>query len=99
MARLWLMPERRCDVCGVPYAAQRQTSKYCSTRCRVRASKDPASTLQAARGSAKEALVTSAASVSGLLEAVQAELSQLGQLDTVRSHLALAFGGEIAIAV
>ena len=31
--------ERNCDVCGEPYQAQRATSKYCSTRCRTRASR------------------------------------------------------------
>lgn len=31
--------ERPCDVCGTPYAAKRATSRYCSTRCRTRASR------------------------------------------------------------
>lgn len=31
--------ERACDVCGTVYQAQRVTSKYCSGRCRVRASR------------------------------------------------------------
>lgn len=29
----------RCTVCGVQYEAQRSTSRYCSTRCRTRASR------------------------------------------------------------
>jgi len=28
--------ERPCDVCGTPYEAKRPTSKYCSSRCRMR---------------------------------------------------------------
>lgn len=28
---------RRCDSCGSEYEAKRKTSKFCSTRCRVRA--------------------------------------------------------------
>ena len=31
--------ERSCDVCGQLYQARRRTSKYCSTRCRTRASR------------------------------------------------------------
>lgn len=31
--------QRPCDVCGTPYEAKRPTSKYCSTRCRTRASR------------------------------------------------------------
>jgi len=29
--------QRPCDVCGESYEAQRKTSKYCSSRCRVSA--------------------------------------------------------------
>jgi hypothetical protein len=28
--------QRNCDACGVEYRAQRETSKFCSTRCRTR---------------------------------------------------------------
>lgn len=28
--------QRNCDECGMPYQAQRPTSKFCSTRCRTR---------------------------------------------------------------
>lgn len=31
--------ERPCDVCGTAYEAKRKTSRYCSTRCRTRASR------------------------------------------------------------
>src|SRR5690349_10856390 len=31
--------ERPCDSCGTVYVAKRATSKYCSTRCRTRASR------------------------------------------------------------
>lgn len=31
--------QRSCDVCGVPYEAKRASSRYCSTRCRTRASR------------------------------------------------------------
>jgi hypothetical protein len=31
--------QRPCDVCGETYEAKRPTSKYCSTRCRTRASR------------------------------------------------------------
>ena len=30
---------RPCDACGTPYEAKRRTSRYCSTRCRTRASR------------------------------------------------------------
>lgn len=36
---MWTTFERKCDVCSVTYAAKRETSKYCSARCRVRASR------------------------------------------------------------
>lgn len=31
--------ERSCDACGTTYTAKRATSKYCSARCRTRASR------------------------------------------------------------
>jgi hypothetical protein len=82
------MPERLCDLCGRPYTAQRATSKYCSTRCRVRASKTPAAvtavTPVGSGGNAPER------PSGGLLGAVRAELEAIGQLDTAHGHLAVA---------
>jgi hypothetical protein len=36
------MPQRACDHCGTEYLAKRSASKFCSDRCRKRASRAPA---------------------------------------------------------
>lgn len=38
--------ERPCDECGISYTAQRASSRYCSPRCRMRASRRGASAPQ-----------------------------------------------------
>lgn len=46
---------RPCDECGQPYAAQRKTSKFCSTRCRTRACRRTAREGKALAAGAKPA--------------------------------------------
>ena len=77
------MATRDCDACGAPYEAKRATSRYCSTRCRTRASRSG----QAARG--KPAARELPAQSSGVVAAVSARLESAGVLDTMEAQAAL----------
>ena len=78
--------DRLCDVCCVPYVAQRRTSRYCSGRCRVRASR--AGLSGPGRPVRHVDLVSSGPSA--LVQAVTAELERVGRLDSVWGVMALS---------
>jgi hypothetical protein len=78
--------DRLCDVCCVPYVAQRRTSRYCSGRCRVRASR--AGLSGPGRPVRRVDLVSSGPSA--LVQAVTAELERVGRLDSAYGVMALA---------
>ena len=65
--------ERPCDICGTKYAAKRATSRYCSAKCRMRASRGakPASSFVA----------TPRADIGPVEAATMAELRLVGRLD------------------
>lgn len=73
---------RPCDVCSTPYEAKRKTSRYCSSSCRVRASRlggvDPATVV----------VDLMAASDAGPVEA--ATLATLSEVDKVAHPLGAA---------
>ncbi len=76
---------RECDACGTEYEAQRRTSRYCSTRCRMRASRRI------------EAPVAAESPGSGeLVEALRRELADAGRLDTALGQQALALAVKLA---
>ncbi len=76
---------RECDACGTEYEAQRKTSRYCSTRCRMRASRRI------------EAPVAAESPGSGeLVEALRRELADAGRLDTALGQQALALAVKLA---
>jgi hypothetical protein len=78
--------DRLCDVCCVPYVAQRRTSRYCSGRCRVRACR--AGLSGPGRPVRRVDLVSSGPSA--LVQAVTAELERVGRLDSAYGVMALA---------
>ncbi len=76
---------RECDSCGTEYEAQRKTSRYCSTRCRMRASRRP------------ETPATAEPPASGgLVDALRRELEGAGRLDTALGQQALALAVKLA---
>ncbi len=76
---------RECDSCGTEYEAQRKTSRYCSTRCRMRASRRPGAPVAA-----------EVPDSGGLLEALRRELADVGRLDTALGQQAIALAVKLA---
>lgn len=73
---------RRCDFCGTAYIAQRSSSKYCSSTCRVRAS--------AAKTSPDAEPVSE-----GTTRATQAALEAANRLDDPSGQAALVLARRI----
>jgi hypothetical protein len=78
--------DRLCDVCCVPYVAQRRTSRYCSTRCRTRASRAALS----GPGRPVRRVDVVSSGPSALVLAVTAELEGVGRLDSAYGVMALS---------
>ncbi len=76
---------RECDACGTEYEAQRKTSQYCSTRCRMRASRRP-----------ETAVAAEAPDGDGLLNALRCELAAAGRLETALGQQAIALAVKLA---
>lgn len=77
---------KHCASCGEPFEAQRNTAKYCSAKCRVRASRS-------AKPAGEAELVDEGVPVEeSVSEAVRGELGAAGRLasPTGRAVLALA---------
>jgi hypothetical protein len=75
--------QRACDQCGRPYEAQRATSRFCSTSCRVRAhdvGNTPAESPDGA--SAPLALVAGDPHVPDVAAATRKALEDAGRVDT-----------------
>jgi len=76
--------KHRCDSCGSPYEAQRASSKYCGTACRMRASRSGGVTpLAAAPLEQADEPTESARTVAAVrleLEAVEQSASALGAM-------------------
>ena len=85
---------RNCDVCNEAFDAKRPQAKYCSTRCRTRASR---AGLAVSRNPAAAA-PTITRETSGLLDAVQAELEAAGKVNTVAGQHALELASRIVNA-
>lgn len=80
--------QRPCDVCSQPYEAKRSTSKYCSDRCRVAASRGaltqhldsvPEAPVVAALPEPAETFGPVEAAAVGHLRAVERDATTLGQ--------------------
>jgi hypothetical protein len=96
------MLKRTCATCGAKYEAQRSTSKYCKSSCRVRASQTraklvlvPATPPPAdAPGTASDSMPAAsdpspAAASDGVLAATMAELEEIGATKSSMGQLAL----------
>lgn len=82
-----------CEVCGKPFEAQRPTAKYCGSTCRANKS----------RGRVDVAPIQSSPAnvdkpVSGLKDAVTAELEAADRLNTVAGQHALELAHRIVSA-
>ena len=86
--------QRNCAVCTESFDAKRPQAKYCSTRCRTRASR---AGLASSRNPAAVAPMVTR-ETSGLLDAVQAELEAAGKLNTVAGQHALELAARIVNA-
>lgn len=84
---------RNCDFCGQSYAAQRPTSKFCSSTCRGKNSRGDQPPVAAV-----SAPVDPGRPVAGLVDAVSAELEALGRLDSVTGQHALELANRIVSA-
>ena len=84
--------QRNCAVCDAPFEAQRYQAKYCGDTCRKRAQ----------RGGIAGKSETTAAEVnrpvSGLVDAVTAELEAAGKVNSVAGQHALELANRIASA-
>jgi len=74
---------RQCDACHEDYEARRAASRFCSPRCRVRASRSPANAVDA------PTTPPSDPATSGLLIATRRELEASKCLDTALGQLAI----------
>src|SRR6202011_4607701 len=72
---------RNCDSCARPYEAQRPSSRFCSTKCRVRNGGKRA----AAAGTTDQVVVAGS-----LGDAVRSELAAVGRADTTPGVVAVA---------
>lgn len=82
---------RQCDVCSVTYEAKRKTSRYCSTRCRTRASRS-------GRNGARVvplAPVVPAVPVGSVADATRSELEAVGRAESPLGLAALALAARI----
>ena len=84
--------KRRCDSCGSPYAAQRASSKFCGTACRVRASRSGGVTPLSA---APLEQADEPAPADGTVAAVRAELEAVEQSSSALGAMALALAARI----
>ena len=88
--------QRNCDVCQESFEAKRPQARYCSTRCRTRASRGG---ISRKRGTAQAPPApTVDREVSGLLEAVKAALKSAGRDNTVAGHHAIELASRIVNA-
>ncbi len=78
--------ERRCDVCGTTYTAQRASSRYCSERCKKRAQRAPATQRSGKRHQTRpNAAVVPLPQpdvTAGVAESTRRKLDEMGRLDT-----------------
>lgn len=88
--------QRNCAVCNESFDAKRPQAKYCSTRCRTRASRAGLAVGRNSKAAAAAPTITR--ETSGLLDAVQAELEAAGKLNTVSGQHALELASRIVNA-
>ena len=87
--------QRSCDVCGTTYEAQRSAARYCSGTCAKRAQRGG---IARSRSAPHRPPPASLRPVSGLLDAVRAELAAADRTNTVAGQLALELARRIAEA-
>lgn len=86
--------ERPCDSCGDAYEAQTKRSKYCSTACRVAATR--ARQAEAARADAEGTVVEPAAPPSTkVADALRAELAKLEVDATYEGTIAIGIAKQL----
>lgn len=88
--------QRNCDVCQESFEAKRPQARYCSTRCRTRASRAGIAHSRRPGATAPAATVTREAS--GLADAVRAALESAGRANTVAGHHAIELADRIVNA-
>lgn len=92
---------RNCDTCGKAYEAQRVTSKYCSKKCNVRATRTRGKLVlvpdevRAAPAETAMPPASAPSATAGVLAATRAELEELKALETPMGQLALQLAARI----
>ena len=89
--------QRNCEKCGKPYTAKRNTSRYCSTRCRTATSR-AGGAAKAATASPAAVSVTEADILPPLVAAIAQELDAAGRLNTAKGQLALQLAMDLSSA-
>lgn len=85
--------QRSCDVCGAEYTAKREAARYCSTRCRTRASRArKAGTVVPMQRPPRP---QPAVEVGSVLEATRRVLDDADRADTPMGRAALALAARI----
>lgn len=84
---------RKCDVCDVEYEAQRPSSRYCSSRCRVRNTRSPRPKPVATLPPVP------APAAGGLTESTRVELAKAGRTDTPLGQASLLMARRLDAAV
>lgn len=84
--------QRNCAVCQAPFEAQRSQAKYCGDTCRKRAQRGGIA------GKTESGAVPPGRPVSGLVDAVTAELEAAGKVNSVAGQHALELANRIVSA-
>lgn len=88
------MERRACVVCSTSYQPKRPTAKYCSDRCKKRASDQRAADRRAAERAATAPPAETTRSTE-LVDQVRAELEAAGRLDTVIGRQAMLLASRL----
>ena len=80
---------RNCDSCGDPYQAIRETSRFCSARCRVRNANAKRAGKQQVAPKKPQVVVVSESGAPALVEVTRKKLEEADRLDTVAGQAAL----------
>ncbi|MFD1656985.1 hypothetical protein ACFSL4_01725 [Streptomyces caeni] len=87
--------QKRCEACTAVFEAKRNTAKYCSDRCRVRASRRPKDTAAPAPDRVTAVPSGDQAGGESLAGAARTELEGAGRLQTAAGMAVLALARRI----
>lgn len=89
--------QRPCDVCGDSYEAKRATSKYCSARCRVSASRGAVTSHAGEADAVVTPLPAPDVTIGPVETAAHAQLAEVERNSTTLGQAALALARRVDI--